>query len=248
MRFTSAAAFLVVALAGPVSVAAAEDAGRVEPAASDRWDRVKLAVARDNVGSHVHPFQASLSSWADERYWRVGEGPYEYLALEGDATEELSVGTSVVHIRGNLATLLQVGANSQVVIGGSVTRDARIEAEGIVHIHVEGDVDGDIACHGMAGVWIGGDHRGQVLTGPPSMSLHVAGDLEGTVRPLVAGLAGLTVDVGGHAATSLLVAIDENPYVTLDMAVASSDELDEGVYPLWSGSHGFLAVTGQNDP
>ena len=248
MRFTSAALFLVVALAGPASVADAGEAARVEPAASGRWNRVKLAVARHNVGSHVHPFQASLSSWADERYWRVGEGPHEYLALEGDATEELSVGTSVVHIRGNLTTLLQVGADSQVVIGGSVTRDARIQAEGIVHIHVEGDVEGVIACHGMAGVWIGGDLRGQVLTGAPAMFLHVAGDLEGTVRPLDAGLASLTVDVGGHAATSLLVAIDEEPYVTLDMAVASSDELDEGVYSLWSGSHGFLAVTGHDDP
>ncbi len=55
-----------------------------------------------------------------------------------------SVLIRVVHIKGDLTSVLHIGTHAEVVIGGSVTGSGRIEAEGIAAIHVQGDMNGVI--------------------------------------------------------------------------------------------------------
>jgi len=215
---------------------------RTRVVAADRWELVKLAVARESVASHLRFFR-SLQWWIRDDPGRPAPNPGDLVAMGTDALAEIAVPASpVVHVRGSLATTLRVDGQSEIVIGGDVRKDGRIEAEGIAVVHVQGNVDGTIACSGMAAVWVGGDLRGEVLTGMPSMHLHVKGDLLGSVRP-ISRPALLYVDAEGDAPSNVLAATDRYRYTELQIAARESD-LAPGIHRLWTGANGFVAVAG----
>jgi hypothetical protein len=244
LRTRVAAILLAAGLAAAAPVAPGEDSTRagVEPS-SDRWETVKLAVARHHVSSDFNPFWQSLLWWTHPRAGGSGPDDFEHVEIAGDALEPVFLTRpGAVHIHGALAAQLETTDQSSIVIGESLTKGGRIVANGITAIHIQGDLDGVVECHSMTLLWVEGDLRGQVLTGYPSTNLHVKGNLEGVVRPALDGGI-LTIDVAGSAASSVLAAIDEHLYTSLAIAVAESD-LDPGISPLWSGRHGFVAVTG----
>lgn len=239
IRLTVAAALALLAV-GAVFGSQDLRRDRTQVAAADRWDVTRLAVARESVASDLR-FHRSL------RWWTYGDGGTSVsesgrpVVVDGDAIAEAVVAAGpVVHIRGNLATTLRVAGQSEVVIGGSVLKEGRIEADGITAVHVQGNVDGTIGCTGMAVVWVGGDVHGEVLSGEPSMDLHVKGDLLGSVRPM-SQAALLYIDAGGKAPSAVLAATDRYRYTELLIAVGSSD-LAPGIHHLWTGTNGFVAV------
>jgi hypothetical protein len=205
----------------------------------DRWELTKLAVAGESVASDLRFFRSL-------RWWTPGNAGLEsrdVVYVDGDATADTALpAVPAIHIRGNLATTLQVDGQSEVVVGGSILKNARIEADGITVIHVQGDVDGTISCSAMAAVWVRGSLRGEILTGAPGMHLNVGGDLLGTVRP-ISTPALLYIRAAGNAPTSILAAIDRYRYTELQIAAGTSD-LAPGVHRLWTGSNGFVAVVG----
>lgn len=240
-RFAIAGALLTLggaALCGDASASG----DRPKTAAADPWESVKFAVARESTASIV-AFSRSLQWWTRPQSGEMGSDQGEFVTFKGDVTgaATLPVGP-VVHIRGDLASSLHVPDHAEVVVGGSIVKGGRIEADGIVSVHVQGNVDGTVACRGMAAVWVGGDLRGEVLTGTPSMHLQVAGDLVGSVRPM-AEPALLYIGVQGHAASTILASIDRQRYTWLQIAVVASD-LGQGIHPLRSGPNGFVAVAG----
>ncbi len=165
------ASLLLLSLACMLPAGANCAADEKSAAAKDSWDSVKLIVARHHVASDDREFFRSLHWWADEREGREGPGSTERLARD-EVSEDLSAPEkAVVHIRGNLTAALRIKTLTEVVIGGNVTRSGRIDAEGIVAIHVQGDMDGVLASRGSARVWVGGNLRGEVLTGEPIMRL-----------------------------------------------------------------------------
>jgi hypothetical protein len=239
-----AAVLLGAGLAAAAPVEPGRDSTRagVEPS-SDRWETVQLAVARDHASSGGHAFWQSLLWWADQRAGRTGPDDFERVEIDGDALDAVFlVRRGAVHIRGALAGQLETTDQSSIVIGESLTKRGYIVANGIAAIHIQGDLDGVVECHSMTELWVEGDLRGQVLTGSPSTDLHVKGSLQGVVRPVTSG-GMLTIDVAGHAASSVLAAIDDHAYTSLSIAVAESD-LNPGIHPLWSSRNGFVAVTG----
>ena len=208
----------------------------------DRWELTKLAVARESVASDLRFFR-SLRWWTYGTAGTSAPDSRDLVYVDGDATADTALpAVPAIHIRGNLATTLQVDGQSEVVIGGSILKNARIEADGIVVIHVQGDVDGTIACSAMAAVWVAGNLRGEVLTGTPSMHLHVGGDLLGAVRP-ISTPALLYIGVAGNASTSIFAATDRYRYTELQIAAGTSD-LAPGIHRLWTGINGFVAVVG----
>lgn len=210
--------------------------------AADRWNSVKFAVARESVASHLRFFR-SLQSWVLPEAGKAAPESGGLGVVDTDATPDgVPSANPVVHIRGDLASTLRVDGHSEVVIGGSILVGGRIEADGIAVVHVQGDVDGVVACSSMAAVWVGGSVRGEVLTGTPSMHLHVVGDLLGVVRP-IADAALLYVDVGGQAGSTVVAAIDRYRYTELQIATGTSD-LGPGIHRLSTGSNGFVAVAG----
>lgn len=235
-------AFLL-AVSMAVLGAVGESRDRARVAGDDTWDSVKLAVARNNVGSQVRFFR-SLQYWTHPPYGERAAAEEEFVVVGGDVTAALVLpAKQTVHIHGDLAAALRVGEYSEIVIGGSVLKGARIDAEGIVAIHVQKHVEGVVACTSSAELWIGGDLRGDVLTGVPVMRLHVAGNLTGSVRPITEA-ALLYLGVEGYAASSTLAAIASRQYTELQMSVAASDT-PLGVYPLSNARNGFVAVTGR---
>ena len=237
IRSTVAAACFVV---GAVTLFGGQkrDADGSEAVATERWEATKLVVARESVASGPMFFR-SLRRWSREN---AGNGaPDGLITVDADATTEPAIPADpVIHIRGNLATTLRVDGQSEVVVGGSVLKGGRIDADGIAVVHVQGNVEGTIACTGMASVWVGGDLRGEVVTGHPSMHLHVKGDLLGTIRP-ASTPALLYVEAGGHAPSAVLAATDRYRYTDLQVVAGTSD-LAAGIHRLWLGRNGFVAV------
>jgi len=196
------------------------------------WEAVKRAVARQSTESQSFDFATSLSWWASPEGFPKGEVPGT--VIEGDLDQSLDTGLArVVHVHGNVSAALSVAPMTEVVIGGSITESGRLESRGIAKIYVDGDVDGAITAWGMTSLSVGGDYRGKVETGHPSLRVHVAGNFTGTVAP-IAGLqpALLVMDIDGDASEATLKAIDKWHYTKLDIAVGSSD-LKPGVHPLW---------------
>jgi hypothetical protein len=207
-------------------------AGEAQQTRTDDWEAVKRAVARRSASSHSLDFPTSLLLWAQPKGFPPGEPAG--IVIEGDLDQTLDAGLArIVHVHGNLSAALTVGANSEVVIGGSITKDARLEAKGIAQIYVHGDLIGEVGAWSMTSLSVGGDFRGKLETGHPTLWLHVAGNFTGTVTPMVSTRPGmLMMDIEGHASEIVLKAIDKWNYAKLHIAVATSD-LGLGVHPLW---------------
>jgi hypothetical protein len=229
--------------------AAATGSGDLPAGAPDEaaWEAVKLAVARNAASSKARFFK-SLRMWARPDVAAQAAADGALTVSRGDLMEPLfdsgRRGIRVVHVHGDLRAPLRVGDHSEVVIGGSIRREGRIDAEGIAAIHVQKDVDGVVACTSSADLWVGGHLNGAVLTGEPAMKLHVGGDFRGSMRPLRQP-ALLYLGVGGHMAVATIRDIDARKYIELEVTVAASD-VGVGVHPLPSSRNGFLAVTGLN--
>ena len=99
-----------------------------------------------------------------------------------------------------------------MVIGGKVTSSGRIEAQGIVAIHVQGDMDGVVEARGMTALWIGGDLRGRADSGVLSAieqhgytELNIvvsASDLEPGIHPVSGRHSGFVAVTSGAAGGS----------------------------------------------
>lgn len=203
----------------------------------ERWADVKLIVGHAHVATD-HGFWRSVSMWTSMgSSFPIASGPRHQgdltshmlsnrdsgIVIEGDVLAPLNASAGgAVHILGDVDEVLDVYDHSSVVIGGMITPNGKLILRGIGAIFVAGDVLGEIECHSMSLVWIGGDLVGKLSTGDPSTHISIFGNLDGIVQPTQsASLVNLTV--GGYVQDAQLKAIEAFNYTTLVISVGASD-------------------------
>jgi cytoskeletal protein CcmA (bactofilin family) len=209
-----------------------------------RWEALKLAIGHSSVvmdmafGSSLRYWQTGELGWTDQ--WTVEEAgdllsPVVHsekaaVLIKGDCQAHLSLSDGgLVHVYGDLADRITVAANCNIVIGGKILQGAGIEAEGITHIFVGGDVDGFVRSAGSMKVSVHGNMNGMIGTGHPSIRLRVQGNFSGQMQPTKkASLAFL--EVRGFMPFSALESIAQHGYTHFDATVAVSDR-NPGIYP-----------------
>jgi hypothetical protein len=209
-----------------------------------RWEALKLQVGHCDVVMCM-AFHSSLRYWqsgtVDEtEEWSVKEtgdlvSPLAYtressVLICGDCLANISLADGrLIHIQGDLTASIEVGGHSEIVIGGNVKDGAGIQAEGISHIFVGGDVDGFVRSSGSMTLCVRGNMRGNIGTGSPSTKLRVQGDFIGQLQPTKkASLVWL--EVQKFMPFSLLESIGRFGYTQFDASIAVSDR-GPGIYP-----------------
>jgi hypothetical protein len=220
-----------------------------------RWETVTLAATHLSVAADFAPYSSSVIIWTrpdqvnpwDLREMDVFTGS---LVIEKDKAALFAddcVGSaclnkgSVLHIRGNLCGSLSVADQCEIVIGGSVTPDAVIEANGGCAVFVGGDFDGIIRSKDWLYCSINGNCRGIVRTGSPFTRVRVAGDFYCNLSPFLwadpsydssprARIGLLTLEVYGFMAYAALEAISIYDYAWFRATVATSDR-GPGIFP-----------------
>ncbi|WP_146521975.1 hypothetical protein [Stieleria varia] len=134
-----------------------------------------------------------------------------------------------MHINGDLNAGLETGGFQEILICGDVSRDAKIHADGFLHIYIGGSMNGQIVTTGSSKIWVDGDFGGSISTGNPSTNLYVSGDFDGTISahddPSL-----LFLCVTGYARHDLISAIASIGYTVFNASVGISD-VSPGLYP-----------------
>jgi hypothetical protein len=221
--------------------AARSDDAKLEVLAR-RWEAVKLAIGYCNAASGPGEFHRSSAYWYSgwprnlaieskqdlDQPAHIDQGGA--VVVRGDCLADITLdGNAFIHIYGDLQARIKTSAQCEIVIGGDIKPQAKIEDEGIAKIFVGGDVDGDLENRGSAFVWINSDLHGTVETGTPSIQLHIMGDFAGTMRPVnEAALAYL--DVRGFMPNKKIEEITEHKYTEFEASIGISDQ-PPGLYP-----------------
>ena len=221
-----------------------------------RWEGLKLDVAHADVEEPVS-FYRSMHVWlpgADEAgdadepdekvTWSIDqsgdqEQPLSFpeskekhvsILIRGDCRGDIALpGGGLIHIYGELANTISIAGQGEIVIGGSLLPDAHIEADGIQHVFVGGDLQGTIRSTGSLTASVGRDFIGTIHTGRPVTNLRVRGDFAGGIRPEnKASLLYVLVEKFMPYAT--LESISEHGYTVFNASVAMSDR-PPGLYP-----------------
>jgi cytoskeletal protein CcmA (bactofilin family) len=207
-----------------------------------RWEAIKLAVGRARVVMDM-PFFRSLTYWTDQNTRTaenvtIKEGdlttPLSFktevtLVIAGDCRADLSLPEgSLVQIYGDLIGTITIAGQGEIVIGGRIAPEAVINASGIQHVLLGGDLAGRIQSTGDLKVSIGGNLTGTVETGDVSTNLTIHGDLTGRVKPTVKASL-LSIDVHGYLSSANLQTIVGSHYLKFDACVAASDRAP-GIY------------------
>jgi hypothetical protein len=203
---------------------------------------MRLAVGRADVASD-HNFYLSMAYWqngsADSE---VSVHTYQELTSElelhspaivevsGDCQADVFLQEqSCLHIYGNLGASVHTRSHCQVVVGGDISRGAVINGIGINALFVGGDVLGSLRYSGMCMGWVTGDLLGDVLSGYPSLRLHVEGDCFASIRPFEEA-AMLALDVGRFMPFELLEKTAAFHYTEFRASVGMSDK-QPGIHP-----------------
>jgi hypothetical protein len=152
------------------------------------------------------------------------------ILIRGDCRGDVALpGGGLLHIYGDLANTISIGGQGEIVIGGSLLPDARIEADGIQHVFVGGDLQGTIRSTGSLTAYVGHDFSGTIHTGHPMTKLRVRGDFAGGIRPENKASL-LYVIVEKFIPYTALESISEHGYTVFNASVAMSDR-QPGLYP-----------------
>jgi len=213
-----------------------------------RWEGLKLDVAHADVQAGVSFFR-SMGVWlpddADEEVtWTMAqsgdqEQPLSFpeskqknvsILIRGDCRAEISLpGGGLIHIYGDLANTISIAGQGEIVIGGTLLPEARIEADGIQSVFVGGDLHGTIRSTGSLTACVAHDFSGTIHTGHPITRLRVKGDFAGGIRPeSKASLFYLIVEQ--FMPYAVLESISERGYTVFNASVAMSDR-PPGLYP-----------------
>lgn len=209
----------------------------------ERWSDVVLAATHYHVVAEM-PLYGSVrhwqSGWLATGLWSVQANgnlleAHDSLTnatvlVKGDCKADISVsGGGLVHIYGNLESVVTVLGHSEVVVGGDVTPSGRIDGGGILRVFVGGNVEGHISNSSSSSIWINGDVTGVIHAGRPSTKVHVVGGFFGQVLPFdVASLVYL--DVRGEMPSEIIAAVAGRGWLQFLASVGSSD-VAPGLYP-----------------
>jgi hypothetical protein len=208
------------------------------------WDALKLPVGHCSVTMDM-VFSSSLRYWqsgevARTKEWTLNEPgdltverdyPNEAsILVHGDCRANLSVtGGALVHIQGDLASILKVGDHSEIVIGGDIRPGAEIQIDGIGSIFVGVDLKGSVRSTRMLTLCIYGSMLGTLYTGRPCTRIAVRGDFAGQMQPLQEA-ALVFLEVKRFMPFKSLEAIARHGYTQFDAAIGISDR-PPGIYP-----------------
>jgi hypothetical protein len=218
-----------------------------------RWEGLKLDVAHADLEVD-RAFHRSMSVWlrgsdepgdADEEVsWTIDQSEdqehplalpeskqkHVSILIRGDCRGDLALpGGGLIHIYGDLANRISIDGNGEIVIGGTLLPEACIEADGIQHLFIGGDLHGTIRSKGSFTVCVGHDFSGTICTGHPITKLRVKGDFVGGVRPeSKASLLYLIVE--RFMPYAALQSISDHGYTEFNASVAMSDR-PPGIYP-----------------
>jgi cytoskeletal protein CcmA (bactofilin family) len=209
-----------------------------------RWEALKLAVGHASVLMDM-AFHSSLLYWQSgvvdyTNTWSIVEAgdllsPITStqkitVLIQGDCQADISLADgALVQIYGDLASRVKVDGHCEILIGGSILPEAGIEAQGITHIFVGGDVDGFVQGTSSLKVSVHGHLRGMIRTGHPTIELRVEGDFLGQMQPTQkASLAYLVVQ--GFMPYGTLQSTAQHGYARFDATIAFSDR-SPGIYP-----------------
>jgi stage V sporulation protein SpoVS len=150
--------------------------------------------------------------------------------IEGDCLADIvAADASPIHIVGDIAGVISLKGQCEIVVGGSLRSGARIETEGIVRVFVGEDMSGTIVNNGSATIWVNGNCAGGIVTGHPSTDLHVLGDFSGTIKP-ASKASLLYLNVRGFMPNALLEQIAALEYTEFNATIGTSDR-PPGIYP-----------------
>jgi hypothetical protein len=193
-----------------------------------------------------HGFYRSLHYWQQGDFWdrkewsfcelgdhytpRTFHEPNSTVLIGGDCRGKLTLQNGgLAQIYGDLSSTVEIGDQGEVVVGGNLMPGAAIEADGIHHIFIRGDLNGTIRSPGSLHIWICGNFGGEIQTGDPSATIYVAGDVSGQIAPL-AGASLLYLDVDGYVPYEILRATAAHGYTDFNASIGFSDQ-PPGIYP-----------------
>ncbi len=201
-----------------------------------RWELVKLAVGQVDTSGRA-PFRSSVTMWqtgfVPGGKWGIDsrgnfrEGPVAIedasVWIRGDCLSDITItrGARLVHIYGDVGARVTVLGQCEVIIGGSVLKDATIRTDGIARIFLGGNLNGSIENKGSAMTWINGDCSGLLGTGSPLNVVHVMGSFGGTLRPL-RPRAMLVLDIRGFMPLATLQKV-RGDYIDVMAAIGTCD-------------------------
>jgi cytoskeletal protein CcmA (bactofilin family) len=209
-----------------------------------------------------HSFYRSRSYWQQggldgRKEWSLFEtgdyyGPRTFhesntaIHVGGDCRGNLTLQNGgLLQIYGDLSATVEIGHMGEVILGGSLLPGAAIEADGIHHVFIQGDLSGSIRSRGSLAIWVCGSLAGDVRTGNPSTHLYVAGDVSGQITPLN-GASLLFLDVDGFMPYEILRSIGAHGYTEFDASVGLSDQ-PPGIYPADRAERCYWTIHGTRE-
>ncbi|MDT0593300.1 hypothetical protein [Glaciecola petra] len=189
------------------------------------WEDVKVQVG--SVGEHY--FDRSIMVFP---YDEKQKAPtfLSFQSIEGNATHQSLVnGYDVLFIKGHLQTDLIIDLQPEVVIAGDVFENTLINANGIATIFIGGDFNGTIRSSGTIKLVVQGDFNGTLVTGHPSASIHVSGDLFGDIQTPQNKGALLYISVEGQITKQKVDEIFDSNFTKAEIRTRHSDMV-KGIY------------------
>lgn len=190
--------------------------------------------------AHWNGEDALWRSEDEENYaWQIQSGDCDALLLgkgdaviiDGDCSKKVSVPEGgIIHIYGNLHSMIDVGGFTEVIVTGDVGPNGLICAEDDCYVFVGGRFAGSLQLTESSKLWIGSDFDGTLKTGCPYTRIFIGGDLKGQILPNES-VSLLNLTVFGFAANATLHNIMDCNYTTFQASIAESD-LEPGIYPL----------------
>lgn len=234
-----------------------EEAGAIGPSpVAPEWRPLALKVGKADVQLD-HRFHQSMQYWTSgflsSGDWTVkNEGDLTVPVsirdfgsglIDGNCAANVTLQGGVLHVLGNLESLIVASSHGEVIIGGDVAPNARIVAKGIVSIFVGGDLRGEVVADGSTCLWVEGSVSAKIQTGNPVTRLHVGQDLMSIPTPSTRGL--LFIDVDGYMSGDALSQLARLGYTLFNVSVGKSN-LEPGIYD--SDGRGYWVVHSRGEP
>ena len=153
---------------------------------------------------------------------------YDEKIINGDAESDIT-NAAVIHIVGDLNANINQTDNSELVIGGNVSKKSTIRTSGISRIFIAGDLNGTIDSEASAVIVVKGSHNGTIITGAPSSKISIHGNLKGSILPKDEKGALLSIEVYGYTEGEVAENICGYPYTQIRAAFHLSD-IKPGIY------------------
>lgn len=189
------------------------------------WEDVKIQVG--SVGEHY--FDRSIMVFPYDENQKAPTF-LSFQSIEGNATHQSLVnGYDVLFIKGHLQTNLMIDSQPEVVIAGDVFENTHINASGLSTIFVGGDFNGTITSSGTIKLVVKGDFNGKLVTGHPSSSIDVSGDLLGDIQTLRNKGSLLYISVEGQITKQKVDDIFNSNFTKVEIRTRHSD-IVKGIY------------------